>query len=86
MLDMVQMVLIMDRFLVGLIIPHKNSLLEVLQLYRLNGNKIASFYKHSEVKTKFYYPFKRYKLLSLYLWYNSHTSLELIMGLSWVGC
>ena len=41
--------------------PNNNSLLEVLQLYRLNGNKIASFYKQSEVKTKFYYPFKRYK-------------------------
>ena len=40
--------------------PNNNSLLEVLQLYRLNGNKIASFYKQSEVKTKFYYPFKRY--------------------------
>ena len=56
--------------------PDNNSLLEVLQLYRLNGNKIASFYKQSEVKTKFYYPFKRYKLLSLYLWYISHPPLS----------
>ena len=65
--------------------PDNNSLLEVLQLYRLNGNKIASFYKQSEVKTKFYYPFKRYKLLSLYLWYIAHPTLELVMvmGLSY---
>ena len=65
--------------------PDNNSLLEVLQLYRLNGNKIASFYKQSEVKTKFYYPFKRYKLLSLYLWYIAHPTLELVMGLA-CGC
>ena len=63
--------------------PDNNSLLEVLQLYRLNCIKIASFYKQSEVKTKFYYPFKRYKLLSLYLWYIAHPTLELVMGLSY---
>ena len=45
------------------------------------------FTNKSEVKTKFYYPFKRYKLTSLYLWYIAHPSLELVMdyGFAIVG-